>query len=128
MKYRLGIAWAALYVAPIILLAPPVAAAPVTSGSYFSSGVGQYGLAVTTSTTLTVPHGTDGAEICVETAGVRYTDDGVTAASSTVGIPVVPTSTTQPACFQYFGPLNKIQFTAISGSPTLDVSYYKTSE
>lgn len=102
-------------------------AGPVTiTGGYISAGAGQYGLAVTTGTTLTVPAGTEIAEICVETAGVRYKDDG-TAPTTSSGIPVVPTAST-PLCFQYGAPFNKLQFTAISGSPTLDVSYYKTSQ
>jgi hypothetical protein len=104
----------------------PAAAAPVTSGGYQSSGLGQYNIAPATATSLTVPLGTAGAEICVEVAGVRYRDDGM-APTASVGIPVVPASTTIPACFQYFGPLNKIQFIAISGSPLVSVSYYKTS-
>jgi hypothetical protein len=63
------------------------------------------------------------AEICVETAGVRYRDDGV-APTASVGMPVVATSSA-PACFQYAGPLSAIQFIAISGgSPTMDVAYY----
>ena len=48
------------------------------------------------------------AEICVETAGVRYTDDGVTTPTASVGIPVVPSSTT-PTCFQYAGPLSSFK-------------------
>jgi hypothetical protein len=36
---------------------------------------------------------------------------------------VVATSSA-PACFPYAGPLSAIQFIAISGSPTMDISYY----
>jgi hypothetical protein len=112
----------------LALAVVPVAAGPVTSGGYQSSGNGQYAVAIATNavTTLTVPVGTAGAEICVETAGIRYTDDGSTPTSS-VGIPVVPASSTLPTCFQYFGPLNKMKIIGISGSPTIDVSYYKTT-
>ena len=63
------------------------------------------------------------AEICVETAGVRYTDDGVTTPTASVGIPVVPSSTT-PTCFQYAGPLSSFKVILISGSPTMDIAYY----
>ena len=105
----------------LLLGCSAAAATPVVSGGYYSAGAGQYALAVTTNTTLTVPANSAGAEICVETAGVRYTDDGTSASSST-GIPVAA-----GVCFQYFGPLNKLKFTAQSGSPTLDVSYYRES-
>lgn len=63
------------------------------------------------------------AEICVETAGIRYTDDGTTTPTASVGIPVVPTSTT-PTCFQYAGPLSSFKAILISGSPTMDIAYY----
>lgn len=106
-----------------IALSCPAFAGQVTiTGGYISAGPGQYALAVSGATLLTVPAGSEIAEICVETAGVRYRDDGVAPTSSN-GIPVASGS-----CFQYGGPLNKIQFIAQSGSPTLDVSYYKTSE
>ena len=62
------------------------------------------------------------AEICVETAAVRYRDDGV-APTSNVGVPAVPTSSTVPLCFQYSGPLNQIQF--IGTGATVDVAFYK---
>lgn len=91
---------------------------------YNSAGAAQFISAGTlaSATGLTVPTGATIAQICVETAGVRYRDDGV-APTSSVGMPLVATSTV-PACFQYAGPLGAIQFIAISGSPTMDVSYY----
>lgn len=92
---------------------------PQKSGVYASAGSGQYGLTVASATTLTVPTGATIAEICVETQGVRYKDDGGTPTSSS-GIPV-PSGT----CFQYAGPLSAIEFIQQSSSATLDVSYYK---
>jgi hypothetical protein len=89
---------------------------------YVSAGQDQMGLPVTTNTTLTVPVGATLAEICVETANVRYRDNG-SASSSTLGIPVAYSSPGN--CFPYSGPLASMSFSAISGSPTLDVSYYK---
>jgi hypothetical protein len=117
-----------LVCAALLFGTPLALAGNVTiTGGYISAGAGQYAVSITgTASSLTVPAGSEIAEICVETAGVRYRDDG-TAPTSSNGIPVVPTSTA-PACFQYGGPLNKIQFIAISGSPTIDVSYYKTSQ
>jgi hypothetical protein len=112
----------------LTVLIVPASSAVVTSGGYVSSGAGQYGVAIATNsvTTLTVPAGTAGAQICVETAGIRYKDDGGVPTSSS-GMPAVPSSSTIPVCFQYFGPLNKLQIIGISGSPTIDVSYYRTS-
>lgn len=94
---------------------------------YQSAGATQFITAGTlaAATPLTVPNGASIAEICVETAGVRYRDDGV-APTASVGIPIVGTSTA-PACFAYAGPLSAIQFIAISGSPTMDVAFYKPS-
>ncbi len=95
------------------------APAVVKNGAYASAGAGQFGLAVTTGTTLTPPLGATMAQISVETAGVRYRDDGV-APTATVGMPIA-----SGASFQYFGPLSALQFTAQTGAPTLDVLYYK---
>jgi hypothetical protein len=85
---------------------------------YNSAGTGQYALTVATATHLTPPATATIAQICVETAGVRYRDDGV-APTSTVGIPLAA-----GWCGPYAGPLSTIQFIAQTGSPTLDVSYY----
>jgi hypothetical protein len=120
-------------VASTILLAPMGAAKPqshtdsagtvIPSVSpiylYISAGASQMALAIGTNTALNVPNGATLAEFCVETAGVRYRDDGVAATSSS-GVPVSAGS-----CFSYSGPLSTMSFTAQSGSPTLDVSYYK---
>jgi hypothetical protein len=94
------------------------------SGIYLSaclSGVvcNQYGLAVGTNTTLTVPPTTLCAYITVETASVRRTSDG-TSASTTVG--TLFTSGTQ---WTDCGPLASYKFTAVSGSPTIDVEYFR---
>lgn len=114
-----------LFLLPFFLIAfvvPAIAGDVTVTGGYISAGAGQYALTVSTATSLTVPAGAAIAEICVETAAVRYRDDG-TAPTSSTGIPV-----TSGTCFQYGGPLNKVQFIAQTGSPTLDVSYYKTSQ
>lgn len=73
-----------------------------------------------------VPTGSTIAEICVETAGVRYRDDG-TAPTAAIGVPVVPSATT-PLCYAYaIKPMSAVQFIAISGSPVVNVSFYKTN-
>lgn len=74
--------------------------------------------------TGSVPTGATIAEICVEAAGIRYRDDG-TAPTTTVGIPVEPTSTS-PICFAYaVNPLSNMQLIAISGSPVVNALFYK---
>ena len=92
---------------------------------YSSSGAGQMGLSVTSgaAVSLTPPAGGKAtiAQICVETATVRYRDDGVAPTSST-GMPVAGGTT--PSCFQYAGPLSQIQFIAVSATATIDVLYY----
>ena len=91
----------------------------VKSAPLVSAGAGQYGLAVGTNTGLTVPAGATMAQITVEGANVRYRDDGGNPTSS-VGMLVYQTTS-----WLYSGPLVALLFTKVSGSPTLDVSYYK---
>lgn len=86
---------------------------PVTSGD-------QFGLSAATLVSLTPPIGATIAVITVESASIRYRDDG-TAPTSSTGTPVTSGTT-----FQYSGPLNFIQFIAQTGSPTLDVMYYES--
>lgn len=74
------------------------------------------------ATNLVAPPGANIAQICVETAGVRYRENG-NAPTASVGMPVVGT-TSAPTCFQYAGSLSTIKFILISGSPTMDVFYY----
>lgn len=89
------------------------------SGYYVSAGTGQFALAISTNTVLTVPAGTICAYITVETANIRRTSDG-TSASSSNG--TLFTSGTQ---WSDCGPLAAYKFTAVSGSPTIDVEYFK---
>jgi hypothetical protein len=90
-----------------------------TSGTYQSAGTAQYALSVGTNTQLTVPVGARCAYITVETASVRRTSDGVSA-STTIG-----TLFASGAQWADCGPLASYKFTAVSGSPTLDVEYFK---
>jgi hypothetical protein len=85
-----------------------------------SAGASQFGLAVTTNTQLTVPSYARCAYITVEGgASIRRTSDG-TSATTTVG-----TLIAAGAQWQDCGPLAQYKFTAVSGSPTLDVEYFK---
>lgn len=111
------IAFAALLAAAIT---PSYAQQNVKSGTYVSAGASQQGISVAgVATTLTPPAGAAFAEICVETASVRYRDDG-TAPTASVGMPV-----TSGTCFSYAGPLSAVQFIAQSGTASVSVSYYK---
>lgn len=103
------------------LCAASTAQVVVKGGSYVSAGAGlnQYGLAIATATKLTVPNGAICAEITVETAPVRRTSDG-TAPTTSVG-----TLFAVGAQFYDCGPLAVEQFTAVSGSPPLDIEYFK---
>ena len=85
------------------------------SGTYASSGTSQFALAIGTNTQLTVPAGTTCAQITVETANIRRTSD-TTSATTTNG-----TLIQSGASWQDCGPLAAYKFTAVSGSPTLDV-------
>ena len=91
----------------------------VKSGSYVSAGTGQFALAIATNTQLTVPAGSVCAEITVEGASIRRTSDA-TSATTTNG-----TLIQSGAQWQDCGPLAAYKFTAVSGSPTLDVEYFK---
>lgn len=84
-----------------------------------SAGTGQYALSVSSATSLTVPLGASTIYVCAETQAVRYRDDGVAPTAST-GIPIASGS-----CIWYSGPLSAIQFIAQTGSPTIDVAYYR---
>lgn len=59
------------------------------------------------------------AAIVPGTANVRYRDDG-TAPTASVGVPLFVGAT-----LFYTGDLTKIQFIAQSGSPTLDIAFYR---
>ena len=72
------------------------------------------------ATLLTVPAGTNIAFIQVEgtSVGVRFRDDG-TAPTSTVGMPL------PAAGLWFYEPITALQFIASTGSPILDVLYYR---
>ena len=96
-----------------------VQAQQVKTAPYQSAGTGQFGLAVGTNTQLTVPTGTICAYVTVETAAVRRTSDG-TGATTTNGT-LFASGTQWTDC----GPLSTYKFTAVTGSPTLDIEYFK---
>lgn len=81
---------------------------------------GQYGLAVTSATSLTVPNLATYAVICAETATVRYTTDGHTTPSASVGMPLL-----SGTCVGVAGPKVLANFKALSSTGTLDIEYFK---
>lgn len=105
--------------AGLLLTGISASAQQIKSGQYQSTGPAQYGLSVTTNTVLAVPVGTLCAYITVETANVRRTSDGT---SATTSVGTLFTAGTQ---WTDCGPLGGYKFTAVSGSPTIDVEYFK---
>jgi hypothetical protein len=103
---------------------PNVGATPSPPGSpYLGVPVGYQQIAAATlasATSLTVPVGARYALIQVDTASVRFRDDG-TAPTAAIGVTLV----NGIAPMMYTGDLATIQFIALSGSPVLNVSYYR---
>lgn len=91
------------------------------SQSYVPLGYQQIGSSTLASATkLTVPAGANFALIRVETADVRWRDDG-TDPTTSAGMIMTDTD----PLFAYSGTLSKLSFIAASGSPVLNVSYYR---
>lgn len=67
-----------------------------------------------------IPVGASVAYISVETANIRWRDDG-TAPTTSAGMPIVAAA----APFLYQGDLTKLQVIAVSGSPVVDLAFYK---
>lgn len=79
-------------------------------------------ITVSGATGLTVPAKAQVVIISVDTANVRWRDDGV-APTAAIGIQIAAAA----APYEYWGNLSAIQFFAVSGSPVLNVSYYGIS-
>lgn len=90
-----------------------------TTQTFVSAGAQQKALPVSGVTQLTVPTGALCAEITVEGAPVRRTSDTSTPSASS------GTLISQGAQWQDCGPLAAYSFYPVSGSPTLDVEYFK---
>lgn len=62
-------------------------------------------------------------EMIIENGSVRYTDDGLTTPTASVGnLVVVSAGASLP--FQYAGPLNNFKIILSSGSPAITINYY----
>ena len=95
-----------------IVTVAPYAYTPLTPG--------QHNLAIVTSTALTVPTGSTYATVCEATANAKYTTDGTTTPTSTIGMTL-----TTGACVTLSGAIVVANFKAISATGTLDVEYFR---
>lgn len=67
-----------------------------------------------------IPSGAQVAIISVETAGIRWRDDQ-TAPTASVGMPIAAGA----APYEYWGNVSAFEIIAQTGSPVVDVSYYR---
>jgi hypothetical protein len=81
---------------------------------------GQHNLSPTSPTALTLPSGARYATVCASGSTVRYTTDGTTTPTATVGMPLAT-----GACVALSGPQTLANFRAFSSSGTLDVEYFQ---
>lgn len=94
--------------------------APLTHGRAHWAPLGYVQLtSLSSATALSPPLDATIVEVVVETANIRYRDDG-TAPTASVGMLV-----TAGSSFQYAGDLTAIQFIQVSSGAVLDISYYK---
>jgi hypothetical protein len=81
---------------------------------------GQHNLAPTSAIALTVPSGARYATVCASGSTVRYTTDGTTTPTSSVGMPL-----SAGTCMALSGPQVLANFRAFSASGTLDAEYFQ---
>lgn len=81
---------------------------------------GQHNLAPISVSSLIVPSGARYATICASGSMVRYTTDGATTPTATIGQPLAAGS-----CLTLSGPALLASFRAVSASGTLDVEYFQ---
>ena len=90
-------------------------------------GAGVYTTSVVTTmssasaTTTGIPAGANLAIISVATANIMWRDDGG-APTTTVGMPIVAAA----APFAYSGNINQFSLIAVSGSPIVNVAFYRS--
>jgi hypothetical protein len=68
-----------------------------------------------------IPARTVWAIVVVETANIRWRDDG-TAPTASVGMPLGPTAAA--AALTYSGTMSAFEIIAVSGSPVVNISFY----
>ncbi len=87
---------------------------------YWPVGSGQHNLAPTVATALTVPASARFMRVCATTATVKYTTDGLTTPTASIGEPLFASS-----CLELSGVRVLSNFRAISATGTLDVEYFQ---
>lgn len=98
-------------------IVPGVVPLPYT---YIPMPPGQHNLSPVSSTALTVPSGAIYATVCASGGVVKYTTDGTTIPTSSVGQPLAA-----GACVGLSGGAVLSNFRAISATGTLDVEYFQ---
>lgn len=99
---------------PLIAGLPPYQAQP--------AGASQFNLPCSSLTSLTVPSGAQQCVVSIEGGSVRYSHDGQTNPSATVGH-LLPAGTFEP--FVGATILANLKFFPASGSPIINASYLK---
>lgn len=107
----------------LLLLATP-ASAQERAATGFITPLGYCQLTASGSAALIstcsggIPARTAWAVLCIETANIRWRDDG-TAPTASVGMPV-----NAGACIYYSGTMATFQIISQSGSPIVNISFY----
>ena len=81
---------------------------------------GQHGLSPASSTALTIPAGARYATVCASAAAAKYTTDGATTPTATIGQPLPAGS-----CLSLSGSAVLANFRFVSASGTVDVEYFQ---
>jgi hypothetical protein len=101
-----------------------VVSGTVTTGPYAYTPLSpsQNGLTVASATALTIPTGATYAVVCIEGAAIRYTWDGTTTPTASVGSPIAAGS-----CAPFSGAaiLANLKFIQVTATATIDVEYAK---
>jgi hypothetical protein len=98
---------------------------PVIGGGATPLGYQQISAAtLATATALTIPAGASVALVSVDTAAVRWRDDG-TAPTTSIGMQLIGTATLSPTLAFAGASMAAVKFILVgAGSPILNVSYY----
>lgn len=98
---------------------------PIIGGGATPLGYQQISAAtLATATKLTVPTGAVVAYVSVDTAAVRWRDDG-TAPTTAIGMQIIGTATLSPVVAFAGASMTAVQFILVgAGAPLLNVSYY----
>jgi hypothetical protein len=118
MSRPFGHALGVFLLAALVGLALVVTAAHAQTSPTSAAGPGQFAVSIAAVTSLTVPPFASVARVCDETAAARYTDDGITTPSATVGFPVAA-----GACF--FEAVRLSDFRIIGAGATMDAGYFR---